>query len=80
MVHTKYIYTRIPQCLSSRWDPPIPFPPPLPEPKGEGTHSPAGEGVVGSQFGRLEKKPSTLSTLWVYIPYILLLASISAVQ
>jgi hypothetical protein len=27
---------------------------------------PAGEGV-GSQFGRLEKKPSALSTLWVYI-------------
>ncbi len=23
-----------------------------------------GEGVVGSQFGRPEKKPSTLSTLW----------------
>ncbi len=26
-----------------------------------GTHSPAGEGV---QFGRLEKRPSTLSILW----------------
>ncbi len=28
-----------------------------------GTHSPAGEGVGESQFGRLEKKASTLSTL-----------------
>ncbi len=27
------------------------------------THSPAGEGVGESQFGRLDKKPSTLSTL-----------------
>jgi hypothetical protein len=44
--------TRIPQC------------PTPPEPKGEGTHSPAGEVVGGSQFGRLEKKLSTLSTLW----------------
>ncbi len=31
--------------------------------KGGGTHSPAVEGTGGSQFGRLEKKPSTLSTL-----------------
>ncbi len=41
-------------------------PPPLPQPKeggGGGTHSPAGEGVGESQFGRLEKKPSTLSVL-----------------
>ncbi len=36
------------------------LPPPPPQPKGEGTHSPLGEG--GSQFGRLEKKPSSLST------------------
>ncbi len=34
-----------------------------PEPKGEGTHSPAGEGVGESQFQRLEKKLSTLPTL-----------------
>ncbi len=46
-------------------------PPPLPqasvyppEPKVR-AYSPAGEGVGGSQFGRLEKKPSTLSTLWL---------------
>ncbi len=37
--------------------------PPTPEPKGEDTHSPAGE-ERGSQFGRLEKKRSTLSILW----------------
>ncbi len=36
---------------------------PPPEPQGVGIHSPAGEGVGESQFGRLEKKPSTLSTL-----------------
>ncbi len=59
-----------PQCLSPRpnWDP---HPrarkrvcPPT-EPKGGGTHSPVGEGVGGSQFGRVEKKPSTL----VYLLY-----------
>jgi hypothetical protein len=37
-----------------------PLPPPVT--KG-GTHSSVGEGVGGSQFGRLEKKPSTLSAL-----------------
>jgi hypothetical protein len=30
-----------------------------------GAHSPAGEGVGESQFGRLEKKPSALSTLCI---------------
>ncbi len=35
---------------------------PPPEPKGGETHSPVGE-EWGSQFGRLEKKPSTLSAL-----------------
>jgi hypothetical protein len=35
-----------------------------PEPKGVGS-SPAGEGVGESQFGRLEKKPSTLSVYFV---------------
>jgi hypothetical protein len=34
-----------------------------PEPKGEGAHSPSGGGVGESQFQRLEKKLSTLSTL-----------------
>ncbi len=44
---------RVPESLSPRpnWDPP----PPL---------SPAGEGVGESQYGRLEKKPSFMSTLW----------------
>ncbi len=31
-----------------------------------GTPSPAGEGLGVSQFGRMEKKPSTLSTLWLW--------------
>ncbi len=31
---------------------------------GGWTHSPAGEGVEESQFVRLEKKPSTLSSMW----------------
>jgi hypothetical protein len=60
---TKYIHTyRVPQCLSPRanWHPP----PPLAqarEPRGD-TLS-CGWGGWGSQIGRLEKKPSTLSTL-----------------
>jgi hypothetical protein len=36
--------------------------PPPPGTKREGTHSRGVRG--GSYFGRLEKKPSTLSTLW----------------
>ncbi len=47
-------------CLLVRIGTPPPHPL-FPEPKG-GTHSPAGEGVGGSQLGRLEKNPSTLST------------------
>ncbi len=46
--------------------PPLPqrmyTPPPHPNQKG-GAYSPAGEAVWGSQFGRLEKNSSTLSTL-----------------
>jgi hypothetical protein len=39
-------------------------PTPSPVTNGGGdTHSPAGEGAGGSQFGLLEKMPSTLSTL-----------------
>ncbi len=34
-----------------------------PENRGEGAHSPAGEGLGESQFRRLEKKLSTLPTL-----------------
>jgi hypothetical protein len=37
---------------------------PLP-PEPEGAHSPAGEGLGESQFPRLEKKLSTLPTLWI---------------
>ena len=33
---------------------------------GGGAHSPAGEGLGESQFQRLEKKLSTLPTLWGY--------------
>jgi hypothetical protein len=51
------------------WDSPTPSlasecaPPP--EPKGGGVaHSRAGEGLGESQFQRLEKKLSTLPTLW----------------
>jgi hypothetical protein len=51
-------------------------PPPVPqasvspqEPKEEGKLSPTGEGVVGSQIWRLEKKPSTLSTLSASVAY-----------
>ncbi len=36
---------------------------PLP-PEAGGGHSPAGEGLGESQFRRLEKKLSTLPTLW----------------
>ncbi len=68
---TYILVPRVPQCLSPRqnWDPPIPllqasvYPY---ETKGGVKHSPAGEGVGASQCGRLEKKPSTLSTLWYY--------------
>ena len=51
------------------WDSPTPFlasecaPPP--GTKGGEAHSPAGEGLGKSQFPRLEKKLSTLSTLWL---------------
>ncbi len=37
---------------------------PTPQNRGGGAHSPAGEGLGESQFRRLEKKLSTLPTLW----------------
>ncbi len=47
---------------------PLPQACPTPlDPKGEGTHSPVGEGVGESQSGRLEKNPSTLSIYGRYI-------------
>jgi hypothetical protein len=64
-----YVPTREAQCLSHRrnWDPPpTTFPKESVSPLNQrgGKHSPAGERVGESQFGRVEKKPSTLSTLW----------------
>jgi hypothetical protein len=66
-VYTAYLqcYSVCPLVRIGTPRPPLPaseFVPP-PEAKGGG-HSPAGEGVAESQFGRMEKKPSTLSTLW----------------
>jgi hypothetical protein len=58
------------QCMSPRrhWDSPNlslrrECAPP-PGTKGSGAHSPAGKGLGESQFRRLEKKLSTLPTLW----------------
>ncbi len=50
---------RVPECLTPRqnWDP-HPLSRKRPEAKEGETHSPAGEGMGESQFGRLEKKPS----------------------
>ncbi len=46
------------------WDSPNPRTP-EPNPRtGGGGHSPAGEGLGETQFRRLEKKLSTLPTLW----------------
>ncbi len=64
-------YHRVPQCMSPSWNWDSPNPSlaiesaPPPEPKGGGAHSPAGEEVGESQFRRLEKKLSTLPTLWL---------------
>jgi hypothetical protein len=63
-----YIHREV-QCLvpSSELGPPYPSPASSCVPPGsktEGTHSPAVEGVEGGfLFGRLKKKPSTVSTL-----------------
>ncbi len=59
---------RVPQCLSPRpnWDPPPPLPQASVSPgtKGGGGTLPCEwGGGGGGQFGRLEKKSSTLSTL-----------------
>ncbi len=75
-----------PQCLSPRrigTPPPPSLPqwvctPPPAEPKEGRTHSPAGEGVGKSQFGRLEKKPSTLSLLCRWISGCTLNTQLSA--
>jgi hypothetical protein len=59
-------------CPLIRFGPPQPLsrnqvcPPPHPDPKGEGTHSPGGGRVgAGPNSVDLEKKPSTLSTLYI---------------
>ncbi len=60
---TVYVYVGIgtlPTPLS-----PASVPSPSPQTRGGGTHSPAGEGLGESQFRRLEKKLSTLPTLWI---------------
>jgi hypothetical protein len=61
-----HIYVESTVSVSSELGPPPPPPqvsvPPRNQ-RGE-AHKPAGEGRGKSQFGRLEKKPSTLSTLW----------------
>jgi hypothetical protein len=71
LLSTKYVYTKSttlyvpsselelsqPLSLASKCAPP---------PRtGGGAHSPAGEGLGESQFRRLEKKLSTLPTLWL---------------
>jgi hypothetical protein len=63
---------RVPQCLSPRWNwDPRPLsrkrvcpPPGTKGGGGGGTNSPACEGMGELQFGRLERKLSTLSTPW----------------
>jgi hypothetical protein len=39
---------------------------PSPHNRGVGAHSPGGEGLGESQYRRLEKKLSTLPTLWAH--------------
>jgi hypothetical protein len=56
VIHKVHTY-RVQHCTSPRRNECA-----SPEPKGGG--GPAGEGVGQSQFRRLEKKLSTLSTLW----------------
>ncbi len=55
--------------MSPRWNwdsatPPFASECAPPPRKGGGAHSPAGEGLGESQFRRLERKLSTLPTLW----------------
>ncbi len=65
---------RAPQCMSPRrnWDSPNPSPtsecalPPGPKGGGGGTLA-CGKGVGEFQFRRLEKKLSTLPTLWIRV-------------
>jgi hypothetical protein len=67
-----YIY-RVPQCTFPRRIETLPPPSlaskcaPPPRYQGGGAHSPAGEGLGESQFQRLEKRLSTLPTMWACI-------------
>ncbi len=63
-----YTIPRVPLCLSPHpnWVRPPPLPQasvPPPEPKGGGATHAFGWGGGRAQFGRLERKPGTLSTL-----------------
>ncbi len=74
-VHKVLIYTEHHSVcpLVGIGTPPTPLPqasvPSPPEPKGGGAHSPAAKGVGESQFRRLEKKLSTLPTLWFCLTF-----------
>ncbi len=65
-------YLRVPGFLSSRPNWLIPSPPPLPQASGFPLGTKGCRGAIlacgwvggGIQFGRLEKKPGTLYTLW----------------
>jgi hypothetical protein len=51
------------------WDSPKRVCPSPRNQRGGGAHSPAGEGLGESQFRRLEKKLSTLHTLWFTVSF-----------
>ncbi len=75
-----YTIRRVPQCLSPRpnWVRPPPFPqasvPPSPGQKGDATLA-CGWGGGLIQFGRLVRKPGTLSTLWLRGSFLLTTSS-----
>jgi hypothetical protein len=68
--HKVQTYKRVPQCMSPRWNWDSPTPSlasecaPPPGTKGWGGTLACGWGVGESQFQRLDKKLSTLPTLW----------------
>jgi hypothetical protein len=71
-VHKVFIYTEYhsvcPLVGIGTLPPPLsPASVPLPRYHEGGTYSPAGEGLGESQFRRLEKKLSSLPTLWVVV-------------
>jgi hypothetical protein len=61
-----YSIHRVPECLSLHWNwaPPLSSSVSTPlDPKGGGAPLPCGSGEVGTQFGRLERKPGILYTV-----------------